>query len=137
MNKHKKSRQELMQGFRDAWQAASSVAEVAQAFGITPGTASVRASNYRKHGIPLKFMRGAVWPALANQGSTQDQDPTTARLELLVPAEKYGELVGLTRLDPSTIASRLLSLLEPGVAAESTSQLTEPQSREEPKPSIN
>lgn len=40
--------------FCKIWQAATSVAEVAEKTGMKTGAASGRAVQYRKHGVPLK-----------------------------------------------------------------------------------
>lgn len=45
--------------FIRAWQAAGSVAEAAKALGRPRGSVAVAACNYRKRGIPLKWMPGA------------------------------------------------------------------------------
>ena len=39
------------------WQSANSVEEVAAATGMLPGSASGRASSYRRKGIRLKIMK--------------------------------------------------------------------------------
>ncbi len=42
--------------FVRTWQAADTIKDVADRLNITPGVASGRANNLRKHGVPLKTL---------------------------------------------------------------------------------
>jgi len=58
--------QEQLEDFVRRWQRDGSVITIARAFGISPASAGKKASDLRKHGVPLKVRPGGPFGVTTN-----------------------------------------------------------------------
>lgn len=69
--------------FVEIWQTANSIDEVSNKAGIKPESARMRASLYRKKGVPLKRMSRSrrSWEDLADLAKSFDTDAKVVNLD--------------------------------------------------------